>query len=145
MDTETKKFLEQALKIGAMEIIPQGRPLKSGRISPYFFNSGLFITGASLDVLLHAYWTAWDNHPVLSEQEVDVVFGPAYKGIPLAVGLALHVTYEDGGKHLEYAFDRKEEKDHGEGGLLVGATLTGKQVLIVDDVMTSGEIGRAHV
>lgn len=132
----SREFIKYALDIGAIELIPEGRKLKSGRISPYFFNSALFTNGESLNVLLRAYWEAWGQHPLLTDAEVDVVFGPAYKGIPLATGLAL---LADGkGEILDYAFDRKEAKDHGEGGLIVGATLTDMRVIIIDDVMTSG-------
>lgn len=150
MNRETERFLRCALEIGALEIIPEGRKLKSGRMSPYFFNSGLFTTGLTLHTLLQAYHTAWSKHPFLGHQmdQVEVVYGPAYKGIPLATGLAL---LNPSLWHLGYAFDRKEAKDHGEGGVVVGASMEGKRVMIIDDVMTSGissveavEIVKAH-
>lgn len=121
------RFIEYALEIKALEILPEGRKLKSGRISPYFFNSGLFNTGKSLTNLAEAYYSAADDFTF------DVIFGPSYKGIPLATAVAQAI-----GGNIGYAFDRKEAKDHGEGGIIVGASLEGKKVLIVDDVMTTG-------
>ncbi len=106
--------------------------LKSGRISPYFFNAGKFQTGAALAALGRFYADALEQSGV----DYDLVFGPAYKGIPLAATTA--VALADGhGKDMPYAFNRKEAKDHGEGGTLVGAPLKGK-ILIVDDVITAG-------
>ncbi len=143
-------FFRCALEIGALEIIPEGRKLKSGRLSPYFFNSGLFTTGRTLNVLLSAYRWAWGTHPILGAipSQVEVVYGPAYKGIPLAAGLSL---LNPSLWHLGYAFNRKEAKDHGEGGTIIGAAMEGKRVLLIDDVMTSGmssaeavEIVQAH-
>ncbi|APC96515.1 orotate phosphoribosyltransferase [Francisella frigiditurris] len=107
--------------------------LKSGRISPYFFNAGLFNTGKQLATLADYY------AKVIIESEIkfDVLFGPAYKGIPLAAAIStvLALKYN---KDIPYAFDRKEAKDHGEGGLFVGADMKDKKVLLVDDVMTAG-------
>ncbi len=132
-----EQFVAYALRIGAIEFIPEGRKLKSGRISPYFFNSGLFNTGESISQLAAAYF-----HATL-DLEFDVVYGPAYKGIPLAT--AISIAYAATGIKVGYAFNRKEEKDHGEGGLIVGADLSGKRVLIVDDVMTKGtSMDEAH-
>jgi orotate phosphoribosyltransferase len=119
--------------------------LKSGRVSPYFFNAGLFNTGRAIAALGRHYARA----AALSGVPFDMLFGPAYKGIPLvtatAAALAEHERLD-----LPYAFNRKEAKDHGEGGLIVGAPLAGR-VLIVDDVITAGtairesvEIIRAH-
>ncbi len=107
--------------------------LKSGRKSPYFFNAGLFNTGAALAQVGHCYAAALQNSGI----EYDVIFGPAYKGIPLAsvTAMALSLQY---GVDKPYAFNRKEAKDHGEGGSLVGAPLAGKKVLIIDDVITAG-------
>lgn len=126
-NTPAKKFILYALSIGALELIPEGRPLKSGRISPYFFNSGLFNTGDAIGNLAKAYSAASDNFIF------DVIYGPAYKGIPLAVAVAMEI-----GGSVGYAFNRKEAKDHGEGGIIVGSSLKERKVLLVDDVMTTG-------
>ncbi|SFG59361.1 orotate phosphoribosyltransferase [Pseudomonas sp. NFACC45] len=106
--------------------------LKSGRTSPYFFNAGLFNTGAALAQLGRFYAAAI----VESGIAFDVLFGPAYKGIPLAATTAVALA-EHHGRDLPWCFNRKEAKAHGEGGSLVGAPLTGK-VLIIDDVITAG-------
>ena len=106
--------------------------LKSGRVSPYFFNSGLFNTGESLAKPGRYY----AQSIVDSGIEYDCIFGPAYKGIPLASAAAIALADEHG-RDVPYAFDRKEAKDHGEGGVIVGAPLAGR-VLIVDDVITAG-------
>lgn len=106
--------------------------LKSGRTSPYFFNAGRFQTGAALAELGRYYAAA----VTASGVGFDIVFGPAYKGIPLAATTAIALA--DGyGRDLPYCYNRKEAKDHGEGGTLVGAPLQGR-VLIVDDVITAG-------
>lgn len=106
--------------------------LKSGRQSPYFFNMGRIDSGAALAQLGRAYAAAVMNAGI----EVDMLFGPAYKGIALAAATAIALA--DGhGRDLPWAYNRKEAKDHGEGGVLVGAPLAGR-VLIVDDVMTAG-------
>ena len=121
------EFVQYALSINALELVLGGRKLKSGRISPYFFNSGLFCTGESISMLADAYVAPMEKfYP-------DVVFGPAYKGIPLAVAVSQAIDGDVG-----YAFNRKEEKDHGEGGIMIGANLEGMDVAIVDDVMTTG-------
>lgn len=134
MDNNATKFIAHAIEIGALELLPEGRVLKSGRLSPYFFNSGLFRTGNALKRLARAYAAAIFNSKMLTEAEV--IFGPAYKGIPLACATAMElITY---GIEVEYSFNRKEAKDHGEGGLLVGAELTNKRILIIDDVITDG-------
>jgi len=106
--------------------------LKSGRNSPYFFNAGLFDSGAALARLGRAYAAA----AVRSGLGFDMLFGPAYKGIALAASTAVALAQEHG-RDLPFAFDRKEAKAHGEGGLLIGAPLAGR-VLIVDDVITAG-------
>ncbi|MDL0432434.1 orotate phosphoribosyltransferase [Marinobacter sp. TBZ242] len=105
--------------------------LKSGRTSPYFFNAGLFNTGEDLLELSKAYAAALQR----SGLNYDIIFGPAYKGIPLATVTAMALASE--GHNKPFAFNRKEKKDHGEGGNIVGAPLQGK-VLIVDDVITAG-------
>jgi orotate phosphoribosyltransferase len=105
--------------------------MKSGRVSPYFFNAGLFNTGASLGRLAQFYAKAI----LASGVEFDMLFGPAYKGIVLAAGAATALARE--GRDVPFAFNRKEAKDHGEGGGLIGAPLAGR-VLIVDDVLTAG-------
>lgn len=106
--------------------------LKSGRISPYFFNTGLFNSGMRMSRLGQFYAEAL----VESGIEFDMLFGPAYKGIPLAVATAISLA-EHHGRDVPYAFNRKEAKDHGEGGSIVGAPLSGR-VLIIDDVVSSG-------
>jgi len=109
--------------------------LKSGRHSPYFFNAGLFNTGLRLAKLGRFYAAAIRN----SGLEYDVLFGPAYKGIPLAATTAIALA--DAGVDKPYCFNRKEAKDHGEGGSIVGAKLEGK-ALVVDDVITAGTAAR---
>lgn len=106
--------------------------LKSGRVSPYFFNAGLFQTGSALSQLGRFYAQAIIDSGV----QFDMLFGPAYKGIPLVSTVAIALA-EQHGRDYPYAFNRKEAKDHGEGGVIVGAALQGK-VLIIDDVMTAG-------
>jgi len=106
--------------------------LKSGRISPYFFNLGRIASGAALRELGHAYADAI----LASGLEFELLFGPAYKGIPLAAAVACALA--ERGRDLPFAYNRKEAKDHGEGGVLVGAEVAGKRVLIVDDVLTAG-------
>jgi len=117
---------QQVLKFGSFK-------LKSGRISPYFFNAGLFSSGDSLLQLGRFYAEAI----VRSGVEFDVLFGPAYKGIPLVTAVSMCLASEYGIKK-DFAYNRKEPKDHGEGGQLVGTSMTGKRVLIVDDVITAG-------
>ena len=106
--------------------------LKSGRTSPYFFNAGRFDSGAALAELAGCYADAVDAAGL----GFELLFGPAYKGIPLATALACE--YARRGRDLPLAFNRKEAKAHGEGGSLIGAALAGKRVLIVDDVITAG-------
>ena len=121
------RFAEQrqALKFGEFT-------LKSGRISPYFFNAGTFHTGDALSRLGRYYADAI----VASGLSFDMLFGPAYKGIPLVSAVAVALA-EHHGRDLPWAFNRKEAKDHGEGGWLVGAPLAGR-VLVIDDVITAG-------
>lgn len=131
MQDYQSEFIEFAIK---KEILRFGEfILKSGRVSPYFFNSGLFNTGASLARLGGFYARAI----IASGIAFDVLFGPAYKGIPLVAATAIALM-EHHGMDTEYAFNRKEAKDHGEGGDVVGASLGKKRVLIVDDVISAG-------
>lgn len=111
---------------------------KAGRQSPYFFNAGLFNDGASLARLTEFYTQAILDSGV----EFDMIFGPAYKGIPLAAGVAMNLAAR--GINIPYCFNRKETKDHGEGGNLIGAPLKGK-VLIIDDVISAGTSVRESV
>ncbi|KQT36492.1 orotate phosphoribosyltransferase [Methylophilus sp. Leaf414] len=111
---------------------------KAGRLSPYFFNAGLFDDGESLLKLGEFY-----AHSILqSELKFDMLFGPAYKGIPLVA--AISIAFARMGHNYSYAYNRKEAKDHGEGGTLVGATLKGR-VLIIDDVISAGTSIRESV
>ncbi|TGZ84309.1 orotate phosphoribosyltransferase [Ascodesmis nigricans] len=120
--------------------------LKSGRQSPYFFQAGLFSTASLVSTLSSSYAATIASHPVLSSN-FDVVFGPAYKGIPLAAttACALNTISSEKYGNIGYSFNRKEKKDHGEGGNIVGADLKGKRVLIVDDVITAGTAIREAV
>ena len=111
---------------------------KAGRLSPYFFNSGLFSDGAALAGLTRFYAAA----AVSSGVQFDMLFGPAYKGITLAAGMAIALSGM--GRNVPFAFNRKEAKDHGEGGLIVGAPLKGR-VLIIDDVISDGASKRESV
>lgn len=111
---------------------------KAGRLSPYFFNSGLFQDGAALRELCQFYAQAI----LASEIEFDMLFGPAYKGIPLVAGTAIALAEQ--GRNVPYCFNRKEAKDHGEGGTTIGAELRGK-VLIIDDVISAGTSVRESI
>jgi orotate phosphoribosyltransferase len=111
---------------------------KAGRLSPYFFNAGLFDDGAKLGRLAQFYAQAL----VASGIEFDMIFGPAYKGIPLGAAVAIELARL--GRNVPFAYNRKEAKDHGEGGSLVGAPLKGR-VLIVDDVMSAGTAARESI
>jgi orotate phosphoribosyltransferase len=121
-----------ALRFGAFR-------LKSGRDSPYFFNAGLFSDGAAAATLGRCYAAAI----IRSGIEFDLLFGPAYKGIPLVTAVAISLA-EHHARSVPYAFNRKEAKDHGEGGTIVGAALGGR-VLIVDDVITAGTAVRDSI
>ena len=130
MDDHRTRFLSLALRAQALRF--GDFTLKSGRSSPYFFNAGRFDSGTALAALAACYADAIDAQDVA----FDLLFGPAYKGIPLATALACE--YARRGRDLPLAFNRKEAKAHGEGGSLIGAPLEGRRVLIVDDVITAG-------
>ena len=115
---------------------------KAGRLSPYFFNAGLFNTGALLDRLGAFYAQTLLNAKEEGKIEFDMIFGPAYKGIPLAASVAMNLARL--GCDVPWAFNRKEAKDHGEGGVIVGAPLQGK-VVIIDDVISAGTSVRESV
>ncbi len=130
MSDHHTRFLQLALDADALRF---GEfTLKSGRVSPYFFNAGRFDSGASIAALAACYADAIEAAGL----EFDLLFGPAYKGIPLATALACE--YARRGRDLPLAFNRKEAKAHGEGGSLIGAPLAGRRVLVVDDVITAG-------
>jgi len=112
--------------------------LKSGRISPFFFNAGKFNSGKALAALGQCYAEAIVRQTIIqSELEFDIIFGPAYKGIPLVSSVVVALA-EHHNRDVPYCFNRKEQKNHGEGGQLVGASIKGKRVLIIDDVITAG-------
>ena len=130
MADNNRAFIELALASGVLQF--GAFTLKSGRVSPYFFNAGLFQTGDALSALGAFY----ADRMMAANGSFDVLFGPPYKGIPLVSAMAVALS-RDHGRSLPYAYARKEAKDHGEGGVLVGAPLEGR-VLIVDDVVTAG-------
>jgi len=131
------RFFELALRKGNLSF--GSFTLKSGRVSPYFFNAGGFDDGASLGELARCYAAAILD----SEIEFDMLFGPAYKGIPLAAATAV-ALYDQHERNVPYAYNRKEAKDHGEGGSIVGAPLRGK-VLVIDDVISAGTSVRESI
>ncbi|ATD09038.1 orotate phosphoribosyltransferase [Pseudoalteromonas piscicida] len=125
-----KEFIEFALE---KQVLKFGEfTLKSGRTSPYFFNAGLFNTGRDLARLGRFYASALEDASI----EFDVLFGPAYKGIPIATTTAVALA-DHHNKDVPYCFNRKEKKEHGEGGNLVGSALEGR-IMLVDDVITAG-------
>ena len=134
MNTTTQRFQQDFIELALeFEVLQFGEfELKSGRISPYFFNAGRFSTGGALARLGRCYAAALRASGV----HVDMLFGPAYKGIPLVSTTAVALT-EQHGVDLPFAFNRKEAKTHGEGGNIVGAPLAG-DVVVIDDVMTAG-------
>lgn len=131
------RFIELALSRDALRF--GSFRLKSGRESPYFFNAGQFSDGEAMSVLGRCYAAAI----VRSGVEFDMIFGPAYKGIPLATATAIALA-EEHGRSVPYAFDRKEAKDHGEGGSIVGSPLRGR-VLVIDDVISAGTAKREAI
>lgn len=137
MKAYQQQFIKFAIETGVLRF--GSFTLKSGRVSPYFFNSGLFNSGESLARLGRFYAQAITE----STLDYDVLFGPAYKGIPLAATTVVALA-EHHQRDIPYVFNRKEIKDHGEGGQLVGAELCGK-VLIIDDVISAGTSVRESV
>ena len=137
MQNYKQQFFELAMAQGNLKF---GEfTLKSGRISPYFFNAGGFDDGRSLEILSACYAQAILN----SGLEFDMLFGPAYKGIPLAAGIAIMLNSSHR-QNIPFAYNRKEAKDHGEGGSIVGAELKGN-VLITDDVISAGTSVRESI
>ncbi|RYF16945.1 MAG: orotate phosphoribosyltransferase [Comamonadaceae bacterium] len=135
-DRLAQDFVEFAVQSGVLRF---GEfKTKAGRLSPYFFNAGLFDDGAKLGRLAQFY----AQRILASNIAFDMLFGPAYKGIPLAAAVAIELARL--GKNVPYAYNRKEAKDHGEGGTLVGAPVRGR-VLIVDDVMSAGTAARESI
>ena len=137
MQPYQRRFIELALARSALRF--GTFTLKSGRESPYFFNAGLFNDGEALAILGQCYAAAL----VQSGVSYDMLFGPAYKGIPLVASTAVALA-EHHGVRAPWSFNRKEAKDHGEGGLIVGQALAGR-VVIVDDVITAGTAIRESV
>jgi orotate phosphoribosyltransferase len=130
MHAYQSRFVDYCLQRGALKF---GEfTLKSGRVSPYFFNAGIFNRGADLAALAAFYADAIEH----SEIDFDLLFGPAYKGIPLAA-ITASALFQMHQHDIPYAFNRKEAKDHGEGGSIVGAEISGR-VMIIDDVITAG-------
>jgi len=137
MQNYKQQFFELAMARGNLKF---GQfTLKSGRLSPYFFNAGGFDDGQSLETLSDCYAQAIND----SGLSYDMLFGPAYKGIPLAAGIAIMLNASHR-RNIPFAYNRKEAKDHGEGGTLVGAELKGK-VLITDDVISAGTSVRESI
>ena len=135
-DPLAQEFVQFAVESGVLRF---GEfKTKAGRLSPYFFNAGLFDDGAKLGRLAQFY----AKRILASGIEFDMLFGPAYKGIPLAAAVAIELARL--GRNLPYAYNRKEAKDHGEGGSLVGAPVRGR-VLVVDDVMSAGTAVRESI
>jgi orotate phosphoribosyltransferase len=130
MQAYQSRFVDYCLQRGALKF---GEfTLKSGRVSPYFFNAGIFNRGADLAALAEFYADAIQQADI----DFDLLFGPAYKGIPLAA-ITASTLFQKHQRDIPYAFNRKEAKDHGEGGSIVGAEIAGK-VMIIDDVITAG-------
>lgn len=136
LNDHSQRFIQLALKAQALKF--GSFTLKSGRQSPYFFNAGVFADGSMLHEVASCYADVIEQSSI----QFDMLFGPAYKGIPLATALACILHQR--GKNHPVAFDRKEAKKHGEGGQLIGSPIRGR-VLIVDDVLTAGTAVRASV
>ena len=135
-DTLAQEFVQFSIEAGVLQF---GEfKTKAGRLSPYFFNAGLFDDGVKLGRLAQFY----AQRLLASGMEFDMIFGPAYKGIPLGAALAVELARL--GRNVPFAYNRKEAKDHGEGGTLVGAPLRGR-VLVVDDVMSAGTAVRESI
>lgn len=137
MQEYQSRFIELALARNALRF--GSFKLKSGRESPYFFNAGLFSDGAAAAALGRCYAAALTRSGIA----FDMLFGPAYKGIPLVTATAIALA-DHHGRNVPYVFNRKESKDHGEGGMLVGGALSGR-VVIVDDVITAGTAVRESI
>ncbi|KAI0938471.1 hypothetical protein AcW1_001802 [Taiwanofungus camphoratus] len=144
LDKSQTALIEHSMSVGALKF--GSFVLKSGRTSPYFFNAGLLADGPVLNTLCSAYATtiaaALKASPGLPP--FDILFGPAYKGIPFAACTAL-LLHREHGIDVGFAYDRKEAKDHGEGGVMVGAPVKGKRVLVLDDVATAGTAIRGAI
>lgn len=128
------RFVEQAILIGALELLPEGRALNSGRWSYHFYNSGLYCRGSYLEMLATSY-----AHAIAQQWETlrpEVIFGPAYKGITLASATAVELHRL--GYDIAFAYNRKEEKQHAEKGKMVGSPVKGLRTVIIDDVITDG-------
>jgi len=136
MNTDSQAFVKFALDSGVLKFGEY--KLKSGRMSPYFFNAGLFDDGAKMLLLAQFYAASI----LKSGIQFDMIFGPAYKGIPLVATVAVELARQ--GNNVPFAYNRKEAKDHGEGGSLVGAPLKGR-VLIIDDVMSAGTAAKESI
>ena len=141
-----EQFTEYALRIGALELVPEGRKLKSGRLSPYFFNSEEFDSGSAAAVIATAYTYAICRHFQKDNRlAIDLLYGPPYKGTILAPIVAMRLSQQGFGD-VRFCTSRKEPKTHGEGGLFIGAPITpGSRVLIIDDVITDGKTKRDAV
>jgi orotate phosphoribosyltransferase len=137
MQQYQRAFIELAVSRNALRF--GSFKLKSGRISPYFFNAGLLSDGAAAAILGQGYAAAL----MASGVQFDVLFGPAYKGIPLVTATAIALATHHN-RNVPYVFNRKESKDHGEGGVLVGGSLQGR-VVIIDDVITAGSAARESI
>jgi orotate phosphoribosyltransferase len=142
--TSTQRFVVGAIQCGAIRVYPEGKSLKSGRVSPHFFNSGIYNDGALMYLLANAYAEKIASVTRTVGLNDFALFGPAYKGIALVNCVAVALFHNMGIK-ATITYNRKEAKDHGEGGILIGAPLEGKKVIILDDVITDGQSKRDAV